>query len=105
MDICTEASCSSGFQNQNFTFYDLFILLRGNGPLNPQTKQSREFLFKKLCEKYDKKNWTLEYTNKIQASINNFTIILTPKWNQCSRNIHIFNKNNSVWLETVFNLP
>jgi len=24
---------------------------------------------------------------------------------QCSRNIHIFIKNNSVWLETVFKLP
>lgn len=88
-------SCSSDLQNQNFTYHDLFISLRENGPLNPRTKQSREFLFKKIFEKYDGKNWKLEYTNKIQARINNFTIVLTRKWIQCSRNIHIFNKNNS----------
>lgn len=99
------ASCSRDFNDRNFTYYDLFNLLQGNGPLNPQSKQSREFLFKKLCEKYDGKNWMIEYTNTIKASLNNFTIVLSRKWIQCNRNIHIFSKNNSVWLQTIFNLP
>jgi hypothetical protein len=60
-------------------------------------------LFKKLCEKYDGKNW-IEYTNKIKAGLNNFTIVLSRKWIQCNRNIHIFSKNNRVWLKTIFNL-
>uniref|UniRef100_A0A2S2QE10 Uncharacterized protein n=1 Tax=Sipha flava TaxID=143950 RepID=A0A2S2QE10_9HEMI len=98
MDIFAEASCSRDFRNQNFTYNDLFNLLRGNGPLNPQSKQSRKFLFKKLCEKYDGKNWMLEYTNKINAGLNSYTIVLSRKWIQCNRNIHIFYKNNSAWL-------
>lgn len=61
-------------------------------------------MFKKLYEKYDGKHWKLEYTNEIQASKNNLMIVLTRKWNQCSRNIHIFSKNNSAWLDIVFNL-
>jgi hypothetical protein len=62
-------------------------------------------LFKKLCEKYDGKNWMLEYSNKINAGLNSYTMVLSRKWIQCNRNIHIFNKNNSAWLKTIFNLP
>jgi len=37
----------------------------------------------------------LSTTNKINAGLNSYTIVLSRKWIQCNRNIYIFNKNNS----------
>lgn len=31
-------------------------------------------------------------------------IVLSQKWILCNRYIYIFNKNNSKWLKTIFNL-
>lgn len=46
------AYCSNDFQNNYFTHYNLYHILRENETLIPQSFiQSRAFVFKILCEK------------------------------------------------------
>jgi hypothetical protein len=46
-------------QTINFTYEDLFNMLRGIGALNPYSVGSRKFLFSKICEKYNWQQWDL----------------------------------------------
>jgi hypothetical protein len=89
----------------NFTYEDLFNLLRVIGTLSPYSVGSRTFLFSKICEKYNGQQWNLEYEDGISALIRSYAVNLNRKWSQYNRKISIFVKKHSIWLQREFILP
>jgi hypothetical protein len=53
-------------QTINFTYEDLFNMLRGIGTLNPLSVGLRTFLLSKICKKYNGQQWDLEYEDRIR---------------------------------------
>jgi len=87
---------SSGIQIKHFSFEDLFNFLRGKGTLNPQSVESRAFLFKNISEKFNEHQWASEYEDQISALIRSYAVDLNQKRSQYNRiiRIHLFFKKN-----------
>jgi hypothetical protein len=81
------------------------MILRNNRFIKPQSIQSRDLLFSKICEKYSGENWGCNYIVKIKNNILNITIMVARKWYQSNRTHDKFIKKNNDWLETIFKLP
>lgn len=83
------AGCSKGGCN-DFTNEDLFNFLRGRGLLNPQSLDTRSFLFDIIKNKYSGHKWEETYEKSVKHEILKFSLALTKKWAQSNRTFNIF---------------
>lgn len=101
--ISFKVSSSSSIKIRNCSNEGLFNFLCGWCTLNPQSVESRTFLFNKISEKYNGHQWTTEYEDQISALIHSYAVNLNRKWSKCNRTMDVNTVKNLGELEILLN--
>ncbi|KAL4141698.1 hypothetical protein QTP88_004287 [Uroleucon formosanum] len=79
---------------KNYTYEDFFKCLRDEGPLKPQSIESRLFVLNLLKNKNNGEHWDSMYEKLVMEKNRSFAVILTRLWAKSVRKLSNLYKNN-----------